>query len=279
MTIYEQIQRAVDFIEQNLGLRLVQEDAAREAGMSSRSFQGYFWAVTGFSFREYVIKRRLELALNDLGSTKKQVLEIALEVGYQSHEAFTRAFQREFGVSPQTFRLGRPGLKGLGALKLYKEQYMGVIIKELPDLNVVCFDGFGPEPESQAKALWQEWTRLHPAGNRPRRAFGHNIDAGGHQASGPQHDGYRFLVTVEGSEATGGVKTCLVPGGRFVVTGIEGNFQADTEGRWITQGWARMNALVKEKAYRVKPAGRWFEEELEPSTPGNLRLDLYLEIE
>jgi hypothetical protein len=37
--------------------------------------------------------------------------------------------------------------------------------------------------------------------------------------------------------------------------------------------------MIDEKGYKVKRRGRCFEEELEPSKPGNLRLDLYLEIE
>ncbi len=70
----------------------------------------------------------------------------------------------------------------------------------------------------------------------------------------------------------------LVPG-RFAVTGIEGNFQDDPEGKWIGAGWARMNTMIAQKNLKVKAGARWFEEELEPQTPGNLRLDLYLEVE
>ena len=44
---------------------------------------------------------------------------VALEAGYQSHEAFTRAFKKEFGLPPQAYRRSRPGLEGLAALVLY----------------------------------------------------------------------------------------------------------------------------------------------------------------
>lgn len=277
MTIYEQIERAVDFIETSLA-DVHQETAAREAGMSARSFQGYFWAVTGHSFKAYVIKRRLTLALAALDQLDKRVLDIALEVGYQSHEALTRAFQHEFGVTPQAYRRSRPALEGLAAPRLYKEKYMGVIIKELPELRVAVFEGHGTGPEDKAKALWKAWAANHPDRGQTRRVFGHNIDTAGTSTCGPDHEGYCFLVSLEPGEVTGGPATRALVAGRFVVTGIEGNFTDDPEGGWISEGWARMNAMMKEKGYRAKAGARWFEEELEPQTPGNLRLDLYLEI-
>ena len=70
----------------------------------------------------------------------------------------------------------------------------------------------------------------------------------------------------------------MIKPGKFLVSGIEGNFEDDPSGGWITKGWERMAALIKEKGYTVPADCRWFEEELEPATSGNLRLDLYLEI-
>ena len=45
------------------------------------------------------------------------------------------------------------------------------------------------------------------------------------------------------------------------------------------EGWGRLNKMIKQSNYIIKKSIRWFEEELEPLIPGNLRLDLYLEIE
>jgi len=226
-----------------------------------------------------VVKRRLSRALAALDQTDQRVLDIAFQVGYQSHEALTRAFRHEFGVTPQSYRRSRPALVGLEAPRLYKEKYMGVIIKELPTLRVAVFEGHGASPEDKAKALWKAWAQDHPSRGQTRRVFGHNIDAAGEMTHGPDHEGYCFLVSLEPGEAAGGPSVRTLTAGRFVVTGIEGNFTDDPEGRWIGQGWARMNAMVKEKGHRVKAGARWFEEELEPQTSGNLRLDLYLEIE
>ncbi len=286
MTIYEQIQKSVDFLEDRIahGASIRGEGdaartlAAREAGMSDRSFVTWFQAVTGVTFGEYARRRRLDRARVLLGDAGSSVLDIALDSGYRSHEAFTRAFADEFGVTPADYRKGRPFRPGLERLALIKEMYMGIIVKELADMAAVYFDGFSPESETKAHIALDAWRANHPGSGKPRRVFGHNIDRTGNLSCDPDNEGYRLLATVEPGEDSGGAPATLIRGGKFLVTGIEGNFESDPSGKWIVDGWKRMNALIAEKGLRPHHAPRWFEEELEPSKPGNLRLDLYLEI-
>jgi AraC-like DNA-binding protein len=286
MTIYEQIQRSVDFLEDRIarGASIRGEGdaartlAAREAGMSDRSFVTWFQAVTGLTFGEYAKRRRLDRARILLDDADASVLRVALDSGYRSHEAFTRAFAEEFGVTPADYRKGRPFRPGLGRLTLIKEMYMGIIVKELADMAVAYFDGFSPESESKAHAALDAWREKSPDSGKPRRVFGHNIDRKGNLSCDPDNEGYRLLATLEPGEDPAGAPTTLIRGGKFLVTGIEGNFETDPSGKWIADGWKRMNALIAEKHLRPHRAPRWFEEELEPSKPGNLRLDLYLEI-
>ncbi len=295
MTLYEQIERAVRRAEKRDLPWPDQAEAAREAGMGERSFRTWFWAVTGHTWRDYLTRRRLAEAARELSSSDAPVLTIALDAGYETHEAFTRAFRREFTVSPRDYRKRGgamdPSLPpGLERIVLFKELYMGVIVKELPVMKTVYFDGFQPNPEDKAKALLKDWTATHKA-KAPRRVFGHNIDEKGNLGLCPEYAGYRFYCTCteeEAAEAAGeattsgaaaAAGTADIRGGTFVVTGIEGNFDDDPSGAWIGAGWERMNAMMREKGYRVKSPARWFEEELESEKPGNLRLDLYLEIE
>mgnify|MGYP001809692106 FL=1 len=286
MTIYEQIQKSVDYLEDrvNRGASIRGEGdaarslAAREAGMSDRSFVTWFWAVTGLTFRDYARRRRLERARLLLDSPDSTVLGVALDSGYRSHEAFTRAFADEFGVSPADYRKGRPFRPGLEKIALVKEMYMGIITKELSDQTVAYFDGFAPDSEDKAHAALDAWLKDRPATGKPRRVFGHNIDRKGNQSNEPDNEGYRLLVTLESGESAGAAPTSVIRAGKFLVTGIEGSFEGDPTGKWIQDGWKRMNELIREKGLRPHRAPRWFEEELEPSKPGNLRLDLYLEI-
>jgi AraC-like DNA-binding protein len=280
MTVYEQIQKSIDFIESNLARKLTCGAAAKEAHMSLRSFYNYFWALTGVTYKEYVVKRRMANALGELRKSADKIINIAFDSGYQSHEAFSRAFKAEFGVSPIRFRHGRQNLKGLKKIIIIKEMHMGVIVKELQNMEVACFDGFAPDPENKAFKKMEEWKAGQKAFSKPYRIFGYNIDRNGELAHDPDNEGYRVMITVDPDrphDQTTRYRT--IQAGKFVVTGIEGSIAQDPSGKWITAGWQRMNTMIADKGYKVKCPARYFEEQLEPSKPGNLRLDLYLEIE
>jgi len=280
LTIYEQIQNAVDFAEANLFEDVGSAAAARAACMSVRSFHRYFPALTGYGFGEYVRRRRLSEAVTSLLDTDDSVLEIAIRAGYDSHEAFTRAFKRQFGVAPLRFRTDGASAGRTEKLNIVGEVKMGVLTKTLPEMTVVCFDGFRPEPEQQAYELLAAWLAAHPEVAVSYRCFGHNIDRAGVLAHEPDNDGYRLMVTVpDDVSAAADTAIATIGSGEFVVTGIEGSFADDPTGSWITEGWRRLQVMVKRQGLRVHPSRRWFEESLEPVTPGKTRFDLYLEID
>jgi AraC family transcriptional regulator len=60
--------------------------------------------MTGETIADHVRRLRLERAAMELRSGAKQVIQVALDAGYEAHEAFTRAFKAAYGVSPSEFR-------------------------------------------------------------------------------------------------------------------------------------------------------------------------------
>ena len=280
LTIYEQIQEAIDLIEADLSGGISAQVAARSAGMSLRSFHRYFPALTGYRFGEYVRKRRLSLASEDLRTGEGSILTIAVESGYDSHEAFTRAFKSEFGVTPSQFRANDVAAARVGAIDLVGEVTMGVLTKTLPMMTAAVFDGFQPEPETTALREMAAWMQRHPEAIGSHRIFGHNIDAGGRLAHEPDNHGYRVLVTVPETVLPfeDDTRVDTIEAGRFAVTGIEGSFDDDPSGSWITEGWHRLQEMVKRNNLEIHPSHRWFEELLEPVKPGNTRFDLYAEL-
>ena len=279
LTIYEQIQQSVDCIEDSLFEGVTTETAAHAACMSVRSFHRYFPAVTGYRFAEYVRKRRLSAALDRLTGSDDSVLRIAVTTGYDSHESFTRAFKREFGVAPLVFRTDRRSAARTERLNLVGEVVMGVLTKSLPDMQVVYFDGFAPDPEWNAIQEMHAWLEQHQEVASSYRTFGHNIDRAGRLSHDPVNEGYRVMVTVPAELSLGpDDRIGTIAAGEFVVTGIEGSFDDDPSGAWITEGWKRLQVMVERQGLRVHPSGRWYEEVLEPTEPGKTRFDLYLEV-
>ena len=63
-----------------------------------------FKEVSGMQFRDYLRYRKLAFALKDVRDTDKSLLDIALDYGFSSHEAFTRAFKEAYGITPSEYR-------------------------------------------------------------------------------------------------------------------------------------------------------------------------------
>lgn len=80
------------------------EDVAKHAGFSTDYFNRIFFMHTGFNVMEYVRFRRLKNAACLLRTSRDDILNIALECGYESHESFSRAFKKQYGISPLEYR-------------------------------------------------------------------------------------------------------------------------------------------------------------------------------
>ena len=98
--------RAIDLIEENLAGEIDLADAARCAGCSVWEFQRVFSFITHLPLGDYIRRRRLTLAAEELRLGGDKVIEVALKYGYESPAAFARAFHQMHGVSPSQARGG-----------------------------------------------------------------------------------------------------------------------------------------------------------------------------
>ncbi len=95
---------ALEYIERNLTADFSQEDCAKTACCSLSGLQKLFRSVFRRSVGDYVTRRRLTAAARELQQSERTALDIALEYGWGSAEAFTRAFSRVWGVTPSEYR-------------------------------------------------------------------------------------------------------------------------------------------------------------------------------
>lgn len=77
---------------------------AQECGYSECHFSRKFEEISGMQFRDYLRYRKLAFALKQLRDTKDSILDIALDYGFSSNEAFTRAFRDAYGITPSEYR-------------------------------------------------------------------------------------------------------------------------------------------------------------------------------
>lgn len=82
-------------------------ELAKQAGVSRSVFAARFSDLLGEAPLAYIARWRIQLGARLLETTDESVLQIALQVGYESEAAFNRAFKREFDLPPARYRRGR----------------------------------------------------------------------------------------------------------------------------------------------------------------------------
>ncbi|QTM99041.1 helix-turn-helix domain-containing protein [Sediminibacillus dalangtanensis] len=159
---------AMRYIEDHLTEEMVMEEVARQALCSEYHFKRMFSFLAGVSLSEYIRRRRLSLAAFDLQYGQERIIDIALKYGYQSPDAFTRAFQHLHGITPSAARKLGHSLKAYPPmsfqLTIKGGREMDYRIEEKPAFRVVgitrrvpiVFQGVNPDIAAMWKSLNQE---------------------------------------------------------------------------------------------------------------------------
>lgn len=103
MDILNQLNSAIDYIETHLDTDINMREAAKIACESEDGFKRIFRSLTGMTVNEYIRKRRLSIAVDNLHNGEK-VIDIAIKYGYNSADSFRRAFITQHGITPINVR-------------------------------------------------------------------------------------------------------------------------------------------------------------------------------
>lgn len=88
----EAIQKAIDYIEKHLHEAITIEAVAKQANASVFHFQRTFAILTDISVAEYIRRRRLTLAAQELIASNCKIIDLPYKYGYETPEAFSKAF-------------------------------------------------------------------------------------------------------------------------------------------------------------------------------------------
>lgn len=104
MSYLKQIQRGIDYIEVNLDFDITLAQVARAAGISQWHFQRIFKALSNETLKTYIRSRRLANSMDKLLDKKIRIIDIAISAGFESQTSFTRAFKKNFDMTPNEYR-------------------------------------------------------------------------------------------------------------------------------------------------------------------------------
>lgn len=99
----EVIEKVLKYIDENINEKIRLNDLAFLAGYSPFYFSVVFSEFMGISVSEYIRIRKLQYAIKNLLKEEK-VIDVSLKYGFESHEVFTRAFVKVFGLPPKTVK-------------------------------------------------------------------------------------------------------------------------------------------------------------------------------
>lgn len=101
------VDQAIEYIQSHLAENLTVESIAANAGYSPSYFSHVFHKETGVSPYRFVVKSRMDCAMQLLQTTRLSVQDIAFQVGFNSVANFCYAFRKEKGISPHECRQKR----------------------------------------------------------------------------------------------------------------------------------------------------------------------------
>jgi len=194
----DRMNNAVDYIELNLTDEISYEKLAQIACCSTYHFQRMFSFITGVPLSEYIRRRRLTLAAFELQTSNIKVIDVAIKYGYESPEAFSRAFKNLHGVMPISAR-------DIGvSLKAFPKMTFLISIKGVSEMNYRIeekepFEVFGLELKTTVvngqcyKDIPEFWMACGQDGRGPAL-----IQAAGKKTGEPVDAGVTYAHNVNG---------------------------------------------------------------------------------
>jgi AraC family transcriptional regulator len=165
---FEQLHRCVVFVESHLDEDIGFRDVASQAAyLSPWHFHRVFEAVLGLTVTEYIRERKLTAAAYRLVESDARIIDIALASGYESQEAFSRAFKRRFGTAPGAYRERRIhasiparqpySMEALRAMTGGIDMEPTIVWKD--SFTIVGLEGHTSQANNRIPALWQAFVQ------------------------------------------------------------------------------------------------------------------------
>lgn len=137
----KQLNESINYIEENLAGEISYEVISKIAGCSVYNFQRMFSYIADKPLSEYIRSRRLTMAAFDLLNSTDRIIDIAIKYGYESQDAFTRAFKNYHSVLPSSVRNEIVQLRSCPRLSfqisIKGENHMNYQIEQWPAFKVM----------------------------------------------------------------------------------------------------------------------------------------------
>ncbi|MBS1718666.1 MAG: helix-turn-helix domain-containing protein [Armatimonadetes bacterium] len=214
-------------------------------GFSRDHFNRFFRDAMGEPLYEFARRIRLERAAQELRSGKL-TSSVALEAGYATPEAFTKAFRSEFGVAPSSFAKGAPARRALDStrahwgdkrapLSIDPVTNFGASLLTLQDLEIAAIDFRGDY--TLIPAEWESLSSKIPHEARQSNTWLTVFHSDGMRTSARHEMAARMGYLYTGGYLLPGFERFTIPGGSYVASSVISGRKEHSE------AWAAFNRL------------------------------------
>ncbi|MFN7119233.1 MAG: GyrI-like domain-containing protein [Saprospiraceae bacterium] len=277
------IREASQWLEAHWSEPILLQDVAAHAHLSPYHFHRIFKTFTQTTAKQLLTRLRLEKAAQLLRFTDLEIAQIAMEVGYENHETFTRAFKNHFGQPPSDYRSGaqieiaqKQAEYSTKAIALSDLQLDPPKIVQIAPVNVVYIRHTGSY--DQVGKTWNQllrWALLHWQLSRQTSTLGIVHD----DPYITQTEQIRYdacLVVKKEFQPKGSIGFKQLAGGKYAVFRYKGAYD-----NFYTVYDYIYSVILLQKGWQLRnePALEWYIQSPPFYKPDNFLTDFYLPIE
>ena len=221
---FEHLNQMIKYIEEHLTENIEYKELAKIVGISEYNLQRIFTFLTNMSLSEYIRKRRLSRAFEELKTTNIKIIDLAIKYNYDSSMSFSRAFKKYFNMTPTECRNSLKTYKVFPIIEFHNENDMyeefNYEVKEIQEKKLYCFGVSATIHEDLLFKIRELYNKIKNNGIRDKF-----IKVGMYGISICEDNGYKYYV---GSELKiDNTKTITIDKGKYAIFEVGNEKQKD----------------------------------------------------
>lgn len=244
---FEYLNKMIMYIEDNLTKDIEYKKLAQIVGISEYNLQRIFVFLTNISLTEYIRKRRLSNAFEELKTTDIKIIDLAIKYKYDSQISFGRAFKNMFGITPSECKLSNIEYKQFPIIKFNNNNdicgELNFEVKDIDKIKLYCVETSATTHEDLLFNIRKLYSDIEKNGLYDK----FNKD-GMYGISISKKDGYLYYIGSK--EKYNNTKEFIIPAGKYVIFSVNSREQKDivkTEKIIYTQWLPSTNYIIDDK--------------------------------
>lgn len=255
------LQASLSYLEENLLAEIEIETVASVALSSSFHYQRIFHTLTNMTVKDYIRKRRLTLAAIELVETETKVIDLAIKYGYESSEAFAKAFRKQHFGTPMMIRKGELPIVHYNPLVIQLD-LKGSEPMEVKIIEKECIRILGKRyqisltDEENLREIPKIWNEINAAGFPEKVAAYENGEIPGilGVCRSLSHDEMEYWIGVTSDEENSELESFTIEGAKWAVFTVVGPLPGSIQKGWeqIMREWLPTSGYELNGDYEIE---------------------------